>query len=241
MTTVTRDEGLGRAQRRWLFMAVPAAVVALAVAGPYVTFSFSRVELNPSFPLHIVFLSLHGVSAGTALLLGPLQFVRRIRAEHPRVHRTIGTIYLLAVLVGGIMALASTVLTTNGWSVQVGFFILASFWFYTGFRALRAVLARQYADHRIWMIRNYSATFAAVLLRVILFIELSLLPLVGVHLDFPPAYDVSVWGSITISIFTAELFIVQRSIRAVLPPALQGSVPAEHLSASSTPDRSSSS
>ncbi len=77
------------------------------------------------------------------------------------------------------------------------------------------------------MIRNYSGTFAAVLLRVILFVEMALLPRLGVDLEFAAAYDVAVWGSITLSIIVTELFIVQRSIRAVLPAALIGSVPAD--------------
>ena len=227
MIPIQRPDSPGRAQRRWLLMAAPAVVVALAVAGPYATFSSSRIPLNRSVPLHIVFLSLHGLSAGTALLVGPLQFVRRIRAEHPRVHRTVGKIYLHAVLIGGIMALVSAVVSKSGWSAQVGFVILAAFWFYTGFQALRSVLVAEHAAHRIWMIRNYSATFAAVLLRVILAIETSLFPLVGIRLNFAAAYDVSVWGSITISILVAELFIVQRSIYAVLPPALLNSVPSD--------------
>lgn len=226
VTAVDQPHGSGRGQRRWWCLAIPAAIVALVVAGPYVTFSFYRVGLRPSVPPHIVFLSLHAVSAGTALLVGPLQFVRRIRAERPRVHRTIGKVYLLAVLVGGLMSLASAVVSESGWSAQVGFVILALFWLYSGLQALRAVLAGRYAEHRVWMIRNYSATFAAVLLRVILIVETALLPRLGVHLEFAAAYDVSVWGSITLSIFVAELFIVQRSIRAVLPSALVGSVPA---------------
>ena len=206
-------------------MAVPAVFVALFFASPYVVFSYSRIGLNPAHRSHVVFLSLHALSAGTALLVGPLQFIRRIRTEHPRVHRTIGTVYLLAVLVGGIMSLISAVLSTSGWSAAVGFVVLAVFWLFTAYRALQAVLTRQYAEHRIWMIRNYSATFAAVLLRVILTVETAVLPLVGIDLARSAAYDVAVWGSITVSIFVAELFIVQRSVVAVLPPALVGSVP----------------
>ena len=225
MSAVADRREAHRGQRRWLLMAVPAVFVALFFAGPYVVFSYSRIGLNPSHPSHVLFLSLHALSAGTALLIGPLQFIRRIRADHPRVHRTIGTVYLLAVLIGGIMSLISAVLSTSGWSAAVGFVVLAVFWLFTAYRALQAVLARQYAEHRIWMIRNYSATFAAVLLRVILTVETAVLPLVGVDLARSAAYDVAVWGSFTISIFVAELFIVQRSIVAVLPVALIGSVP----------------
>jgi len=197
-------------------MAVPAFVTALLVAGPYVTFSFTRLPLGDSALLHIVFLSLHGVSSGTALLLGPFQFVRRIRVQHPRVHRTMGTVYLLAVMVGAVMALASTIVSESGFSAQVGFLILDTFWIYTAVRALQAVLARDFAWHRIWMIRNYSATFAAVLLRVILIIEMTVLPRLGIEPSATSAYDVAVWGSFTLSIFVAELFIVQRLIRPML-------------------------
>ena len=204
-------------------MAVPAFVTALLVAVPYVTFSFTRVSLDPAVPLHIVFLSLHGLSSGAALLLGPFQFVRSIRARHPGVHRMLGTVYLLAVLVGAVMALASAVVTQSGFSAQVGFLVLDAFWVYTAVRALRSVLARDFAWHRIWMIRNYSATFAAVLLRVILVVEMTVLPRLGVEPSAGAAYDVAVWGSITLSILGAELFIVQRSIRPLLPA---GTLPA---------------
>ncbi len=225
MTTSARMNTRDRGDWRWLVFAVPAFLTALLVAGPYVTFSYTRLPLNAAVPVHIVFLSLHAVSAGSALLLGPLQFVRSIRAHHPRVHRTIGTIYLLAVLVGGVMALASTIVSTSGWTAQVGFVVLDAFWLYTGFQALRAIQVRDFAAHRMWMIRNYSATFAAVLLRIILIVEQTLLPTVGFTVSAEAAYNVSVWGSITISILVTELFIVQRSIRPVLPTNLIGSVP----------------
>lgn len=216
-----------RGDPRWLALAIPAFLVAVFVAGPYVTFSFHRVPLNAMVAAHIVFLSVHGLAAGTALLIGPLQFVRRIRATHPRVHRTIGTVYLLAVLVGSVLALASAIVSTSGWSAQVGFVVLDVFWFYTGVKALRAAQAREFAWHRIWMIRNYSATFAAVLLRIILATETLLLPKIGLSFPMAAAYDVAVWGSITVSIVVAELFIVQRSIRAVLPGDVTTSVPAQ--------------
>ena len=215
---VTTPAPRDRPDRRWLLFAVPALVTAVVVAGPYVTFSFHRVPLNPAVPIAIVFLSLHGLASGTALLLGPLQFVRRIRVMNPQVHRTIGGVYLVAVLVGGVMALAATIVSESGWTAQVGFVVLDAFWLYTAFRALRTAQQRHFAEHRIWMIRNYSATFAAVLLRIILAAELAIPPRFGVRLPFADAYNVSVWGSITLSIFVAELFIVERSTKAVLPP-----------------------
>lgn len=125
-----------RQDRRWLAFAIPAFVTALIVATPYVTFSFHRVPLNAMVPAHIVFLSLHGLASGTALLIGPLQFIRRIRTTPPQLHRTMGAVYLLAVLMGSVMALACAIVSVSGWSAQVGFVVLDAFWIYTGFKAL---------------------------------------------------------------------------------------------------------
>ena len=224
-TDATSKRAPERGDWRWLAFAVPAVATALFAAVPYVTFHFTRIELDPAAPSHIVFLSLHGLSAGVALLIGPLQFVRRIRARHPRAHRTIGAVYLLAVLMASVLALAAAIISTSGFSAQVGFVLLDAFWLYTGFKALRSAQTRDFAWHRIWMIRNYSATFAAVILRVILTTELSLLPLVGIEVAQSAAYDVAAWGSFTISVLVTELFIVQRSLRATLPGRVAASLP----------------
>lgn len=218
-----------RGDRRWLAFAIPAFIVALVAAGPYVSFHYTRLPLNAQVPAHIVFLSLHALASGTALLIGPLQFIRRIRVDHPRVHRTIGSIYLLAVLMGSVMALASAIVSTSGWSAQVGFYLLDAFWLYTAVEAFRAVRGRHFATHRIWMIRNYSATFAAVVLRILLILQKTLAPVFHIPYRHDAAYDVSVWGSIALSLLVAELFIVERSMRPVLPDALITSVPPGHI------------
>lgn len=56
-----------RGDPHWVAMANPVFLITIFVAGPYVTFSCHRVPLNTSAPVHIVFLSLHGLAAGTAL------------------------------------------------------------------------------------------------------------------------------------------------------------------------------
>lgn len=109
-----------RPDRRRLAFAIPAFVTALIAATPYVTFSFHRVPLNAMVPAHIVFLSLHGLASGTALLIGPLQFVRRIRTTHPQLHRTMGAVYLLAVLMGSVMALACAIVSVSGGAPRSG-------------------------------------------------------------------------------------------------------------------------
>src|SRR5690349_18881450 len=47
---------------------------------------------------------IHIVSAGLALLVGGLQFSRRLRRRSVRLHRWIGRTYVASVLVGGVSA-----------------------------------------------------------------------------------------------------------------------------------------
>jgi uncharacterized membrane protein len=46
-------------------------------------------------------LLVHADFAARALLLGALQFMRTIRSRWPRWHRRIGTVYVIACLIGG--------------------------------------------------------------------------------------------------------------------------------------------
>lgn len=51
---------------------------------------------------------------------------------------------------------------------QLGFAALAMLWLYTGSRAYLAVRRSAIAEHRKWMVRNFSLTFSAVTLRLYL-------------------------------------------------------------------------
>lgn len=66
------------------------------------------------------------------------------------------------------MAFFSAIFSVSGVVAQVGSLTLAAAWLYSAVRAYLAIRARQIQLHRIWVIRNYALTFAAVVLRVIL-------------------------------------------------------------------------
>ncbi|WP_422890252.1 DUF2306 domain-containing protein [Promicromonospora panici] len=67
------------------------------------------------------------------------------------------------------------------------------------------------ALHRIWMIRNYALTFAAVRLRVSLLTGTALMPSFP-KLEFEAVYDASGWASIVVNVMVAEYFTVQRTL-----------------------------
>lgn len=152
-------------------------------------------------------LVVHAGFAATALLLGPVQFLPRLRARWPRAHRLTGRVYVFACLVGGAAGLALAVGTTAGPVAAWGFGALGVLWIYTTGQAFRLALARRIDEHRRWMIRSFALTFAAVTLRL----YLPIAPLMG--LDFMEAYRVIAWAAWVPNLLLAELYLARGRVR----------------------------
>jgi uncharacterized membrane protein len=142
----------------------------------------------------------HIFAAVLALLLGPLQFWTRLRLQYRQLHRLMGRAYLgLGVLVGGLSGLYMSQFAFGGPAVKFGFAALAVAWLYTGFKAYQSIRAGEIAQHRAWMVRNFSLTLAAVSLRV--YLPLSMMA--GVQ--FGTAYAIIAWLCWVPNLLLAEL------------------------------------
>ena len=158
-------------------------------------------------------LIVHGAVGASALAIGPVQFVGRLRTGWPQVHRVAGRVYLSCILVSGGTGLWLAFHTPGGLPAISGFFLLAVLWLLTGALALRAVLRGDYAAHRAWMMRSYALTLGAVTLRVYLGLGV---PLVG--LPFDTVYGMAAWASWVVNLLFVEWVLIGRS------PAGAGSV-----------------
>ncbi|WFU82333.1 DUF2306 domain-containing protein [Bradyrhizobium sp. CIAT3101] len=108
----------------------------------------------------------HMLIAPVALLLGPLQFVPRLRARHPTLHRYSGRVYVLACVLAGAGALATTPFASGGEVAGLGFGILAVLWIGTTVAAWVSAVRARFEWHRILMRFSYAMTFGAVVLRL---------------------------------------------------------------------------
>ena len=144
---------------------------------------------------------MHALGGAVAVMLGPWQFLSRVRARWPLVHVWTGRAYLLAVLSGALGGLYFAPTSVGGNPGVVGFGILAVCWLYTGAQAYISIRRRDVVAHRRWMIRNYALTFAAVTLRL----ELGLLQLSG--LNFEIAFPIVAWSSWVLNWLVAELWL----------------------------------
>lgn len=197
----------------WVLVALAAVGIALFAAISNLAFNprVSRVPLDQAFPLHFTYVALHGIPAGLVLLLGPVQFVPTIRTRYPVAHRIISKVCLVFVSIGIVMGVVAASVSTSGLAAQFGFLLLAAAWFYSGLLAYRTARQRQYGLHRVWLIRNYALSFAAVLLWVFLVIGLQAMT-VNLAITFGDVYTTSVWCSVLVSYLVAEWFIVQRTL-----------------------------
>lgn len=156
-------------------MALSSLAIAVYAVTPYVTTPLHELagdgvglagayENQPAW-VHAAFYA-HIAAGGVALLVGPLQFWRALRERARAVHRAVGRVYLVAVLIGGVAALALAPVNSAGMVGFAGFGTLAVLWVWTAWRGYRAIRSGDVRSHQAWMIRNFSLTYAAVTLRL---------------------------------------------------------------------------
>ena len=145
------------------------AILLFLLAARYLTLSPEVFfpEQKAVYLAHLTGLIVHIVGAMVATIIGPFQFLPSVNSgRYQYLHRWLGRIYLLGVLVGGLGGLYMAQYAYGGFASSLGFSILAVLWMGTGFLAYRNIRRRRIQVHRQWMIRNYALTFAAVALRI---------------------------------------------------------------------------
>lgn len=148
-----------------------AALASLAIALYGFHYLLPDAAVPPNIganPMARPWLFVHVGFAATALLLGPAQFLPRLRSRFPRLHRWTGRIYVTACLAGGFAGLLLAVGSTAGPVATAGFGLLAVLWMAAAAQAWRLARTRRFEAHRRWMIRSFALTFAAVTLRIYL-------------------------------------------------------------------------
>lgn len=153
----------------------------------------------------------HALVGAVALSMGPFLLLPSILARRPRLHRTMGTVYVATCLLIGITGLYLAPYAFGGPIAQFGFAGMGVALLVTTILAYRAIRGGRVAEHRRWATMSFAVLFSAVTLR--LWLPL----LVGVHLgDFAPAYRWSAWLSWTVNLLVAA-WVTRRSRAVPLP------------------------
>jgi uncharacterized membrane protein len=146
-------------------------------------------------------LDVHVAGAATALLVGPVQFLPWIRRRLPALHRTLGRVYVIGCLSGGVGGLVMAFGSTKGPIATAGFASLAVCWIVANIQGWRLAVARRFDEHRAWMLRSFAMTFAAVTLRI----YIVALPMLG--MDPLDAYRASAFLAWVPNLILVELWL----------------------------------
>ncbi len=102
------------------------------------------------------------------ILLGPLQFLTRLRNAYPRLHRWTGRVFLIGMLIACTGATGLIATSPAPFGIRLAFTSTALAWLTTALLGLRAIYQGRLAAHRRWMICCYLVTLAPVTFRVLI-------------------------------------------------------------------------
>ena len=110
----------------------------------------------------------HSAGGVLALTSGVVQIWLGLTARAGALHRALGKVYCAGVFIGSVggfyMALT---IPPSHFAYAGGLFTLSAVWFLTTTMAVIAIRNRQFEQHREWMLRSYTVTFAFATFRLI--------------------------------------------------------------------------
>lgn len=108
----------------------------------------------------------HIVFGGLALFIGWSQFSTSFRDKNIRLHRIIGSFYVIAVMIGSVSGIYMGFYANGGIISATGFICLGCIWLITTLAAVVQIKQRNILKHQQFMTFSYACTFAAVTLRL---------------------------------------------------------------------------
>ena len=166
-------------------------------------------ELRPNLVHHPVLFYAHTIVAPFALLIGVWQFLPATRRSS--YHRWAGRLYVVCVALASIAGFIIATTTESGPLAGAGFMILAVLWFTATAIAYFRARAGNFTAHRVWMIRSYALTCAAITLRIILPTGIAL------GAGFTKSYIAAAWGCWIINLLISEWIVRRVRFRETVP------------------------
>lgn len=110
----------------------------------------------------------HLTGGALTIVLGPLQFLTRWPRAYPRLHRWMGRIYMVGMLIAYAGATGLIATSPAPFEIRSAFAVTALAWLTTALVALIAIHRGLVWPHRRWMIRNYLVTLSPITFRILL-------------------------------------------------------------------------
>ncbi len=145
-----------------------------------------RKEIALQWWYQLIFKS-HVLFGLISITIGPFQFIKSLRKNHPITHRYIGYLYVFSIMTSGFAGLVVAPFAMGGLISSLGFSLLAMVWLLTTLKAILAVRSGNLMKHQKWMFISYGFTFSSITQRTMLLIPLF------TSVPFIPIYQLSAW------------------------------------------------
>lgn len=114
---------------------------------------------------------LHIFSSPVIISTGTLLIFFRLEKKQKALHRFLGKIYILTILlVSGPSALIMGLYANGGYPAQISFVVLAFLWIIFTYLSCKYAKSNKIDKHKYWMYRSFALTLSAVTLRFYAFI-----------------------------------------------------------------------
>lgn len=144
----------------------------------------------------------HLATAIAPLLIGPFQFWTWLRVNHVTIHRTMGKIYIIGSILGGLTAFYLGLTIDLDGSI-VPLLLLSTTWLFMSISAWVTIRQGNIQAHRLFVIRSYGLALVFVFLRLMGDIPQDKL---FFFIDSPEIRDTTLeWVSWIIPLLTIEL------------------------------------
>lgn len=197
----------------WLLgaLAIYSAVDRMLITyGSLLTGAVPTDPADAHYVKHALLISFHIIPGLLFLLLGPLQFVAVIRARWPKIHRISGRVFIATGFMMALSAIAINILFPpfGGLFKSIAVYVFSVAQMVTLTIALRAILRRDIARHRAWMIRAFAIGLAISTMRIF-FIPAYLL--YGIPSDF--TVGLGMWIGFLVNIAVAEFILWRERLK----------------------------
>ncbi|WP_238394659.1 DUF2306 domain-containing protein [Pseudoxanthomonas wuyuanensis] len=155
----------------WLVLAMVSIDFLLTVYGKYRHLDAGAYAL---FWSRRGWLWTHLAGGALTIFLGPLQFLTRWPRAYPRLHRWMGRIYMIGMLIACAGAIGLIATSPAPFEIRSAFAATALAWLTTALTALIAIRRGRVWPHRRWMIRNYLVTLSPITFRLLLQAQLAM-------------------------------------------------------------------
>jgi len=194
----------------WIIIAVISAYTIGITVSHY--FEYTKESYTEYFWPRRNWLIIHILGGLTAILVGPFQFIKKIRTRNIKIHRLLGRIYLACIMVSAPVGFYLAATSKINFVYATGLSMLAITWFSMAAMAYISIHKRNITQHREWMTRSYVVTTAFTFFRIGLQISEALD--VG---TFEMRLALLSWACWSVPLFVSEILLQARKINTVKP------------------------